>query len=46
MIDRWWTKSEPFPGRGIIPRKINPYKGNTVNSKNNDPSSWKKLEIL
>ena len=45
MIDRWWTKSEPFPGRGIIPRKINPYKGNTVNSKNNDPSSWKILEM-
>jgi len=41
---KWWTKKEPYPGRGIIPRDKNPYKGNTSN-KPITPSDWKLLEM-
>ena len=44
MSDRWWTDLKPDPRRGIIPRKVNPYKGNTVNRKIN-PLTWKILEM-
>ena len=42
--ERWWTKEDPKPGRGIIPRDKNVYKGNTV-GRSIPPSSWKLLEM-